>query len=92
MTEEQRRQLDEFGFVSLPGFMSAGLLDELRARTEALFDAEGENAGSEFRQEPGSRRLANLVAKGEVFERIVSMPKCWSTSGPYSVRGSSSAA
>jgi hypothetical protein len=75
MTEEQRRQLDQFGFVSLPGFMSAGLLDELRARTEALFHAEGENAGSEFRQEPGSRRLANLVAKGEVFERIVSMPE-----------------
>ena len=75
MTEDQRQQLDERGYVSLPGFMSPELLDELSARIDALFETEGENAGSEFRQEPGSRRLANLVAKGEVFERIVSMPE-----------------
>jgi ectoine hydroxylase-related dioxygenase (phytanoyl-CoA dioxygenase family) len=55
--------------------MSPDLLERLRARTEELFELEGENAGSEFRQEPGSRRLANLVAKGDVFEEIVSLPQ-----------------
>jgi hypothetical protein len=75
MTDGERRTLDEQGFLILPGFMSAGLLDELRRCTAELYDAEGENAGSEFRKEPGSRRLANLVAKGEVFERIVCMPE-----------------
>jgi ectoine hydroxylase-related dioxygenase (phytanoyl-CoA dioxygenase family) len=55
--------------------MSASLLGRLRDRVDALFEQEGENAGSEFRQEPGSRRLANLVAKGEIFQQMVSMPE-----------------
>src|SRR3954469_22370434 len=72
---DQRRQLDDLGYVSLPDFMSPDQLNALRQRVDELFEEEGENAGSEFRQEPGSRRLANLVAKGEVFEHIVSMPE-----------------
>jgi ectoine hydroxylase-related dioxygenase (phytanoyl-CoA dioxygenase family) len=75
MTPAEREMLDDRGYVVLPGFMRANLLDELRRRTEKIFEREGENAGSEFRIEPGSRRLANLVAKGEVFERIVCMPE-----------------
>jgi ectoine hydroxylase-related dioxygenase (phytanoyl-CoA dioxygenase family) len=63
--------LEHDGFVALPDFMSADLLAEVRARVDELFEEEGEAAGSEFKQEAGSRRLANLVAKGEVFERIV---------------------
>jgi hypothetical protein len=54
--------------------MGQSFLSALRSRTEELFELEGENAGSEFRAEPNSRRLANLVAKGEVFERLVSSP------------------
>jgi ectoine hydroxylase-related dioxygenase (phytanoyl-CoA dioxygenase family) len=73
MTPAEREQLDQQGYVLLPGFMGAELLEELRRCTEEIFEQEGENAGWEFRKEPGSRRLANLVAKGEVFERIVSM-------------------
>lgn len=74
MSPEEHRQLDEQGFLTLPGFMPASLLQSLRNRTDELFEQEGDHAGSEFRQEPGSRRLANLVAKGEVFAQIVSMP------------------
>jgi ectoine hydroxylase-related dioxygenase (phytanoyl-CoA dioxygenase family) len=65
------RQLDELGWVALPGLMSAGLLAELRARVDELFEDEGENAGGEFKQEPGARRLANLVNKGRVFEEVI---------------------
>jgi ectoine hydroxylase-related dioxygenase (phytanoyl-CoA dioxygenase family) len=75
MIASERQSLDENGYVVLPGFMPADLLDELRRRTEEVFEQEGDDAGFEFRKEPGSRRLANLVAKGEVFERIVSMPE-----------------
>lgn len=75
MTAAEIEQLDEHGYLVLPGFMTTGVLDALRERTDQLFEEEGENAGAEFRQEPGSRRLANLVAKGEVFERIVCMPR-----------------
>jgi ectoine hydroxylase-related dioxygenase (phytanoyl-CoA dioxygenase family) len=54
--------------------MDDDFLAEIRARVEQLWEEEGENAGAEFRKEPGARRLANLVDKGEVFERVVSHP------------------
>lgn len=74
MTAEQRRELDELGYTLIPGLVDPGWLRELRARVEELFEQEGENAGHEFKQEPHARRLANLVDKGEVFERVVSHP------------------
>jgi ectoine hydroxylase-related dioxygenase (phytanoyl-CoA dioxygenase family) len=75
MSPGQQRQLEEIGYVALPDFMSPALLEGLRRRVEELFDEEGENAGSEFRQEPGSRRLANLIPKGEIFRNIVALPE-----------------
>jgi hypothetical protein len=74
MTPHEREQLTELGYVALPGFMSPRFLEDLRNRVDELFEQEGESAGSEFRREPGSRRLANLVAKGEVFQQMVAMP------------------
>jgi ectoine hydroxylase-related dioxygenase (phytanoyl-CoA dioxygenase family) len=72
--DEQLELLDKLGWVALPGLMDDGFLDEIRARVEQLWDEEGENAGAEFRREPGARRLANLMDKGEVFERVVTNP------------------
>jgi len=73
MDENKLRQLDSDGFCLLPGFMGDAMLAELRERVEALFVSEGDQAGSEFKQEPGAKRLANLVDKGEVFERAIAM-------------------
>lgn len=75
MTADERSQLQELGYVLLPQFMSPDLLDELRRKTNSLFEREGDQAGAEFRQEPGSKRLANLVAKDAVFQQIISMPE-----------------
>lgn len=74
MNSRQREELEELGYVALPDFMAPELLELLQRKVEELFQEEGENAGSEFRQEPGSRRLANLVAKGAVFQHIVCLP------------------
>lgn len=73
MTIEETRQLDDEGCVVLRDAMSAELLSSLRARVLALFEEEGDRAGSEFKQESGARRLANLVDKGGVFARAVSL-------------------
>lgn len=73
MTEQQT--LDETGFLALPDFMNAQLLDSVRQRVDELFAEEGDRAGSEFKQEPQSRRLANLVDKGEIFARLIAMPE-----------------
>jgi ectoine hydroxylase-related dioxygenase (phytanoyl-CoA dioxygenase family) len=72
LTEEERRQLDEAGWVSVPQAMDSLFLEEVRAAVERLWAVEGESAGAEFRKEPGARRLANLVDKGKAFERVVS--------------------
>jgi ectoine hydroxylase-related dioxygenase (phytanoyl-CoA dioxygenase family) len=74
LTEQEKRRLDEDGFVILEDFMGEDLLAALRRRVEQLFAEEGERAGWEFKQEPGCRRLANLVDKGEVFLRIIGHP------------------
>jgi ectoine hydroxylase-related dioxygenase (phytanoyl-CoA dioxygenase family) len=74
LTDSERRQLDEQGYLLLPGVMDAGLLARARQRIDELFAEEGEAAGSEFKQEPGARRLANLVNKGRLFEEIILTP------------------
>jgi ectoine hydroxylase-related dioxygenase (phytanoyl-CoA dioxygenase family) len=75
MTAENRRQLDERGYVLLENCMGARLLEDLRARIGELFAEEGERAGHEFRTEEHARRLANLVDKGEVFRRAIVLPE-----------------
>src|SRR5437016_4204115 len=67
--------LDQQGYLVLDGFMDSALLTRLRAEVEQLFDQEGDAAGAEFKQEPGCRRLANLVDKDEVFREVIVQPR-----------------
>jgi ectoine hydroxylase-related dioxygenase (phytanoyl-CoA dioxygenase family) len=55
----------------LPGLIPPDSLAALRRRVDELFLEEGADAGGEFKQEPGARRLANLVNKGAVFEQAI---------------------
>ncbi len=75
MTEQQRHDLDTAGYVVLERFLAPETLCQVRTRVEELYALEGANAGSEFRQESGARRLANLVDKGAIFEKLVAMPE-----------------
>ncbi len=75
LTNSQKQQLDELGYLILPGLVSPPLLAALRERVETLWEQEGDQAGSEFRPEPGTRRLANLVDKGAIFADMVTMPE-----------------
>jgi hypothetical protein len=70
VTSTQKRELDELGYTILLNYMPPGFLAEVRHTVLRLFAEEGAAAGSEFRQEPGSQRLANLIDKGGVFQRI----------------------
>lgn len=81
LTDAERDALDEQGFLLLEGFMGDDLLAALRGRVEELFAAEGENAGAEFKQEAGCRRLANLVNKGEIFRSLIAVPKILACAG-----------
>src|SRR5262245_18338493 len=71
MTEQDRRQIDATGYLVLENLMDQRLLEAVRRRVDELFEQEGAQGGAEFKQEPHSLRLANLVDKGEVFEQVV---------------------
>jgi ectoine hydroxylase-related dioxygenase (phytanoyl-CoA dioxygenase family) len=73
--------LDVLGYTVLQRWMSSTLLEELRNTVAVLYDREGSTAGSEFKQEPGCLRLANLVDKGGVFQQVVAAPEILSLVG-----------
>jgi hypothetical protein len=74
LSEHARRCLEEDGFFAMPGLLSPEEVARYVARVEELFAAEGGQAGAEFKQEPGARRLANCVDKGEIFETAIQNP------------------
>jgi ectoine hydroxylase-related dioxygenase (phytanoyl-CoA dioxygenase family) len=71
LSKQDIESLDRNGYAILETAVDASFLRALRTRIEELFEQEGENAGAEFRQEAGSRRLANLVNKGDVFREAI---------------------
>jgi ectoine hydroxylase-related dioxygenase (phytanoyl-CoA dioxygenase family) len=75
LTKDQAQHLDDLGYVVLEDCMGSALLDGLRTRIRELFSEEGDNAGREFLQEEHAHRLANLVDKGEVFQRAIVFPE-----------------
>jgi ectoine hydroxylase-related dioxygenase (phytanoyl-CoA dioxygenase family) len=75
MTADDRRQLDELGYVLLEHAIDEAFLSDLRTRILELYEEEGDNAGREFKTEANATRLANLVDKGEVFRRAIVLPE-----------------
>lgn len=75
LTSSEKQQLEEQGFLAFPGFLSPEQVAAFNARVEELFATEGDSAGSEFKTEPGARRIANAVDKGELFEAVIETPE-----------------
>lgn len=75
MLEHAKQQLDEQGYVLLPGLIADDRRRALAARLGELYAQEGDQSGSEFRTEAGADRLANLVNKGEIFSAVVTQPE-----------------
>jgi ectoine hydroxylase-related dioxygenase (phytanoyl-CoA dioxygenase family) len=75
LSPEERQHLDNDGYLVLEDFVQPDDLAALRDRIHRLFDELGERAGHEFKQEPQTDRLANLIDYDEVFQRAVGLPK-----------------
>lgn len=75
LSEREKQQLDEVGLLVLNDFIALERCAALRQRLAAIFTALGEQAGAEFKQEPQTDRLANLVEHGELFERAITESK-----------------
>jgi ectoine hydroxylase-related dioxygenase (phytanoyl-CoA dioxygenase family) len=75
MDEQQRKQLDEHGYLIFKGMLSRVQVETILSRLEELWAVEGEHAGEENYIEPGVRRLANLANKGEMFRNLYAHPQ-----------------
>lgn len=75
MDEQQRKQLDELGYLIFKGLLSHAQIETILSRLEELWLLEGERAGEENYIEPGVRRLANLANKGEIFRGLYAHPQ-----------------
>ena len=74
VSQKQAAELDSQGFTILRQFLSLSEVAAFRQRIAEIFEEEGDSAGSDFKLEPGAKRLANLVNKGAVFQRAVAEP------------------
>ena len=75
LSARAKATLLEQGYLHLPALLSPRRVAEFNERVEELFALEGDSAGSEFRTEPGARRIANAVNKGRLFESVIETPE-----------------
>jgi ectoine hydroxylase-related dioxygenase (phytanoyl-CoA dioxygenase family) len=75
MDEQQRKQLDEQGYLIFKNLLSPAEIETILARLEELWAVEGDHAGEENYIESGVRRLANLANKGEIFHNLYAHPQ-----------------
>lgn len=75
MNDDQRKQLDEQGYLIFKNLLAPSQIETLLARLEELWVLEGDKAGEENYIEPGVRRLANLANKGDIFREVYAHPQ-----------------
>ena len=75
LTAEEKQSLDENGYVVFHNLINETWLKELQDLYESLMEKEGQSAGYEVHQEEGTRRLADLVNKGQAFDGVYTHPK-----------------
>lgn len=75
LSDSERTQLDEQGYLPLPGILNDEQVATMRGRFDELVAEEGEQAGTEVHQEGGTNRLSNLANKGACFEICFTHPK-----------------
>ncbi len=74
LSAEQVAMLDEQGYLPLRRALDETDLAVIVRRFDELVESEGERAGLEAHQEQGTSRLANLVDKDPIFDRIWNHP------------------
>lgn len=75
LTQEEKKQLDEAGFVLLRDVLTREQVASFNARLDELLEEEGEQAGIEMHQEAGTERLARLINKDSRFNVCFTNPR-----------------
>lgn len=75
LTPDERRRLDDDGFLAFPDLISLEAVRNLNRRLAALVREEGDRAGMEVHQEAGAVRLSDLVNKDPMFDIVLTHPR-----------------
>lgn len=75
LSDEEKQFLDENGYLPLHDVLTPERTAAMTTRLMALAEAEATAAGTEFQQEPGTVRLANLADKDPLFEICFTHPR-----------------
>jgi len=73
LTDDQRRTLDEAGYVVLPGILSEQECDLWSRTIDDVWEQERTRA-HKYREEPGVRFTDNLLRHSQLFEKCMSDP------------------
>jgi ectoine hydroxylase-related dioxygenase (phytanoyl-CoA dioxygenase family) len=75
LSSDEKKALDEKGYVIFPGLIDDEWLEQLRRSFETLIEKEKYGGTFVFGEEGGVRRLSDLINKGEVWDRVWLHPK-----------------
>lgn len=75
LTADEKTFLDENGYLPLHNIVTPERTTAMATRLVELAEAEAADAGTEFKQEPGTIRLANLADKDPLFEICFTHPR-----------------
>ena len=76
LTESEKDQLDQHGFLLLESLIPADTTTELREHALALAETEKKaGKGHAYLANDSAQRVWNLVNKGEIFEEAIQHPK-----------------
>jgi ectoine hydroxylase-related dioxygenase (phytanoyl-CoA dioxygenase family) len=75
LTADEKRSLDDNGYVLFKNLIDPAWLVQLRAAYDRIAEKEGAAAGLDYHQEAGALRIGNIVNKGAAFDRVYTHPK-----------------
>lgn len=75
LTGQQRRELDDNGYIVLPGVLDDGQIADIKRSLAAIGAREGKNAGHEYTLcDDGAFRIHNLLDKDTVYDICLNHP------------------
>jgi hypothetical protein len=74
LSAQMKHELDTLGYTVVHNVVDAQWLSEMRRLIDTLVEREGDNLAMEHHQEATATRIANLVNKGVIWEKVWSHP------------------
>ncbi|HIE9131254.1 TPA: phytanoyl-CoA dioxygenase family protein [Klebsiella variicola subsp. variicola] len=74
LSAQMKHELDTLGYTVVHNVVDAQWLSEMRLLIDTLVEREGDNLAMEHHQEATVTRIANLINKGVIWEKVWSHP------------------